>query len=57
MAKSRGGGGGGGGRGTPYIWMIGMIVIFFRGCDQQFSFLGVVQVKSTKKIKLVFVRV
>ena len=29
----------------------------FRGCNQRFSILGVVQVKSFKKIKLVFVRV
>ena len=44
--------------GTPYIRMIGMIIIFFRGCNQQFSiFLGVIQAKSFKKIKLVFVRV
>ena len=25
------------GGGTPYIRMIGMIVIFFRGCNQRFS--------------------
>ena len=24
-------------RGTPYIWMIGMIVVFFRGCNRRFS--------------------
>ena len=46
------------GGGTPYIQMIGMIVIFFRGCNQHFSiFLGVVQVKSSKITKPVFVRV
>ena len=39
-----------GGEGTPYIRMIGMIVVFFRGCNRRFSiFLGVVQVKSIKK--------
>ena len=26
-----------GGGGTPYIRMIGMIVVFFRGCNQQIS--------------------
>ena len=46
------------GGGTPYIRMIGMIVVFFRGCNGRFGiFLGVVQAKSFKKIKLVFVRV
>ena len=47
-----------GGGGTPYIRMIGMIVVFFRGCNRRFSiFLGVVQAKSFIKIKMVFVRV
>ena len=46
--KSRGG--------TPYIQRIGMMI--FRGCNRRFGiFLGVVQAKSFKKIKLVFVRV
>ena len=45
-----------GGGGTPNIQMIGMIVVFFRRCNQRFGiFLGVVQAKSFKKIKLVFV--
>ena len=49
---------GGGGGSTPYIRMIGIIVVYFRGRNQRFSiFLGVVQAKSFKKIKLVFVRV
>ena len=26
-----------GGGGTPYVRMIGMIVVFFRGCDRRFS--------------------
>ena len=30
-------GGGGGGGGSPYIQMIGMIVVFFRGCKRRFS--------------------
>ena len=55
MAKSRGVGVGGGGGGTPYIQMIGMIVVFFRGCNRRFGiFLGVAQAKSFKKIKQVF---
>ena len=44
--------------GTPYIRMIGMIVVFFRGCNRRFSiFLKVCSSKSFKKIKLVFVTV
>ena len=48
-----------GGGGTPYIQMIGMIVVFFRGCNRRFGIfsLGVVQAKSFKKIKQIFVRV
>ena len=51
--------GGGGGRGTPYIRMIGMIVVFSRGCNRRFSIFRVVQAKSinNKKKTLVFVRV
>ena len=26
-----------GGGGTPYIWMIGMIVVSFRGCNRRFG--------------------
>ena len=26
-----------GGGGTPYIWMIGVIVVFFRSCNRQFG--------------------
>ena len=34
---------------TPYIRMIGMIVVFVRGCNRRFRyFLGVVQAKSFK---------
>ena len=25
--------------GTPYIWMIGMIVVFFKGCNRRFGIL------------------
>ena len=43
--------------GTPYIRMMGVIVVFFRGCNRRFGiFLGVVQAKSFKKTKQVFVR-
>ena len=46
------------GGGTPYIRMIGMIVVIFRSFNRRLShFLGVVQAKSIKNIKSVFVRV
>ena len=36
--------------GTPYIQMIAMIVIFFMGCDRQFSiFLGLLMQNSLKR--------
>ena len=45
--------GGGVYRVTPYIRMIGMIVVFFRGCNRRFIgfFGGFVQAKSIKKNK------
>ena len=46
-----------GGGAIRYIRMIGMIVVFFRGCNRRFSILWAVQAKSFKKIKLVFVMV
>ena len=45
------------GGGTPYIRMIGMIVVFLGVVIGDLVFLGVVQAKTFKKIKLVFVRV
>ena len=36
--------------GTPYIRMMGIIVVFFRGCNRWFSFLGDFKAKSIKKI-------
>ena len=47
----------GGGGVTPYIQMIGMIVVFWGVVIGDLVFLGVVQAKSFKKIKQVFVRV
>ena len=43
--------------GTPYIRMIGMLVVFLGVLIGDLVFLGVVQVKSIKKLKPVFVRV
>ena len=43
--------------GTPYIRMIGTIVVFLGVVIGGLVFLRVVQAKSLKKIKLVFVRV
>ena len=54
LASTRGGGEGG----TPYIRLIGMIVVSFRGCNRRFSiFRGCSSEIYLKKIKLVFVRV
>ena len=43
--------------GTPYIRMIGMIVVLLGVVIGDLVFLGVVQAKSFKEIKLVFVKV
>ena len=40
----------GGGGGTPYIRMIRMIVVFFRGCNRRFSiFLGLLKQNPLKR--------
>ena len=43
----------------PYIRMIGMIVVFFSGCNRRFSFFrgGSSEIYYCKKIKFVFVSV
>ena len=43
--------------GTLCIQMIGMIVVFLGAVIGDLVFLGVVQAKSFKEIKLIFVRV
>ena len=41
---------GGGGGGTPYIQMIKMVVVFFRGCNQRFGiFLGLFKQNPLKR--------
>ena len=39
------------GKGTPHMWMIGMIIVFQGDVIGNFVFLGVVQVKSIQKYK------